>query len=314
MKDKLVTLIGGGGFAGRYIAQDLLNAGARVRIAERDPRDAWFIKPLGGLGQTQFVGADMLKPDTIARAIAGSDAVVNLVGAFKGNLDALHVEGPRRMAQAAAAHGVEALVHISAIGADPVAPSRYGRTKGEGEAAVREAFPAATVLRPSTLFGREDRFVNRFAGMIATATDVPLVHLLPVLRAKAKFQPLFVGDLAAAVTAALGAPDTYAGKTLELGGPDVMTMRGLIDWLAKTIERAPGIVEVPDFAGNLIATFGFLPGAPITRDQWLMLQHDAVAHGDDLRALGVTPTPLAAVTPGWLTRYRRNGRFARAAA
>ena len=308
IKDTLVTLIGGGGFLGRYVAQDLLKAGARVRIAQRDPRDAWFIKPLGGLGQTQFVGADITKPDSVARAIEGSDAVVNLVGAFKGDLDALHVQGPRRLAEAARAQGVGALFHVSAIGADPGSASRYARTKGEGEAAVRAAFPAATVVRPSIVFGREDAFVNRFAAMIASA---PIV---PVLRAPAKFQPLFVGDLAAAISAILRDPAGQAGRTIELGGPDVITMGALIRWIAQAIGRDPAIMELPDIAGATIASLGFLPGMPITRDQWLMLQHDNVAAGDALRALGVTPTPLEAVAPGWLTRYRRNGRFARAAA
>jgi len=315
LKDTLVTLIGGGGFVGRYVAQDLLKAGARVRIAQRDPRDAWFLKPLGGLGQTQFVAADMTRPETVARAITGSDAVINLVGAFSGDLQMLHVSGPAHVAAAAKAEGVKAFIHISAIGADPESPSRYGRTKGEGEVAVRAAFPDAIIVRPSTVFGREDRFVNRFAGMIATASDMPLVHLLPVLRAKAKFQPLFVGDLAAAITTALGDP-TQASNTFELGGPDQITMGNLIRWIARMVEREPDIVELPDIAGEAISLFGFLPGAPITRDQWLMLQKDAVASGTlpGLKDLGVTPTPLAAVAPAWLVRFRRHGRFARAAA
>ncbi|MDQ2878112.1 MAG: complex I NDUFA9 subunit family protein [Pseudomonadota bacterium] len=304
MKDKLVTLIGGGGFIGRYVARDLLAGGARVRIAQRDPRDAWFLKTQGGLGQTQFIAADVTKPDTIARALAGADAVVNLVGALSGDFVALQVEGPRTIARASAAAGVDTLVHISAIGADPASDSAYGRTKDQGEAAVRAAFPAATILRPSIVFGREDQFINRFAAMIASAPVVP------VLRARVLFQPVFVGDVAAAVTAALADPHA-AAQTFEIGGPDRIAMGALIHWIARTIGRDPAILELPDMVGALIARGGFLPGAPITLDQWRMLQHNNVVAGgaQGLGDLGVTATPLDAVAPGWLVRYRRHGRF-----
>ncbi|MES1975398.1 MAG: complex I NDUFA9 subunit family protein [Pseudomonadota bacterium] len=310
MKNRLVTLIGGGGFLGRYVAQELLAAGARVRIAQRDPREALFLKPLGGLGQTQFVAVDVRKPETVARAVAGVDAVVNLVGTLSGDFHGLQTVGARTVAQAAAAAGVGSLVHISAIGADPESPSAYARSKGEGEAAVRAAFPGATILRPSIVFGREDQFVNRFAGMIAS---MPVV---PVLRGSTKFQPVYVVDVAQAVVAALGG-DSARGKTLELGGPDILSMGALIRWIAGAIGRDPVIVELPDMIGGLIALGGFLPGAPITRDQWRMLQRDNVvaAGAEGLAAVGVTPTPLNAVAPGWLVRFRHNGRFgARAAA
>ena len=306
MKNKLVTLIGGGGFLGRYVAQDLLAAGARLRIAQRDPRAAYFIKPLGGLGQTQFLAADVRNPGTIARAVEGADAVVNLVGVLKGDFTAIQAEGAKTVAEAAARAGVGALVHVSAIGADAESPSAYGRTKAQGEAAVRAAFPGATIVRPSIMFGREDGFINRFAAMIAG--PLPAV---PVLRAAAKFQPVFVGDVAAAIGSALAHPDTAAGKTFELGGPDVITMGALIRWIARAIERDPTIVELPDLVGGLIALGGFLPGAPITRDQWRMLKRDnVVAPGaHTLADLGVAPTPLDTVAPGWLVRYRRHGRF-----
>jgi uncharacterized protein YbjT (DUF2867 family) len=303
MKDRLVTLIGGGGFLGRYVAQELLAAGARVRIAQRDPREALFLKPLGGLGQTQFVAVDIRKPETVARAVQGVDAVVNLVGTLTGNFQAVHVDGARTVAAATAAAGVRALVHISAIGADTESPSAYGRTKGEGEMAVRAAFPAATILRPSLLFGREDRFVNRFAAMVANAPVVP------VLRAGTRFQPVYVADVAQAAVVALGNADVQ-GRMFELGGPDIMSMGDLIRWIARAIGRDPMILELPDLIGGLIAMGGFLPGAPITRDQWRMLQKDnVVAVGEGLAALGIAPTPLDAVAPGWLVRYRRNGRF-----
>ncbi|MBV8237906.1 MAG: complex I NDUFA9 subunit family protein [Sphingomonas sp.] len=306
MKDRLVTLVGGGGFIGRYVAQALLAAGARVRVAQRDPRDAWFLKPLGGLGQTQFVAADVTRPDTIARAVSGADHVVNLVGSFAGDLGRVHVDGARAVAEAAAHSGAESLVHFSAIGADAESPSSYARTKAEGEAAVRAAFPKATILRPATVFGREDQFTNRFAAMIAR---LPVV---PVLRAETRFQPVFVGDVAAAVATALADPARFGGQVYELGGPDVLTMLGLHQWIARTIDRDPAFPALPDIAGQTIAMFGFLPGAPITADQWKLLQRDTVVApgAAGLAALGVTPTPLAAVAPDWLVRYRRAGRFA----
>jgi len=218
-------------------------------------------------------------------------------------VDAVMVAGARTVAEAAASAGVANLVHVSAIGADPESPAAYGRAKAGGEAAVRAAFPAATILRPSTVFGREDAFVNRFAAMVAR---FPVV---PVLRAGARFQPVYVTDVAQAVKAALGDP-AAAGQTLELGGPDVLTMGALIRWIAGAIGRDPGILELPDMVGGLIALGGFLPGAPITRDQWQMLQRDAVVTGiDGLARLGIAPTPMDAVAPAWLVRYRRNGRF-----
>ena len=304
MNGKLVTLIGGGGFLGRYVAQDLMKAGARLRIAQRDPRGALFLRTQGGLGQTQFATVDVTRPDSVARAVQGSDAVVNLVGLLKGDFHRVQAEGASNVAKAVARAGVGALVHVSAIGADVASPSAYGRSKGEGEAAVRAAFPRATILRPSIVFGREDQFVNRFAGMIAASPVVP------VIRSEAKFQPVYVSDVAEVTAAALSDSGRFGGETYELGGPDVMTMGELIRWIARAIGREPAIVEVPDVAAKLIASAGFLPGAPITKDQWKMLQSDNVVTGTDgLAAFGVTPTPLDAVAPGWLVRYRRQGRF-----
>jgi NADH dehydrogenase len=312
MKDKLVTLIGGGGFVGRYVAQALLKAGARVRVAERDPRRAWFLKPLGGLGQTQFVAADVRKPETVARAVQGADGVVNLVGTLVGDFDGINAAGAKNVAEACTAAGVAALVHVSAIGADAESEARYARTKGEGEAAVRAAFPGATIVRPSLVFGREDRFTNRFAEMIARASALPLFRVVPVLRAGVRFQPVFVGDVAAAIVKALGDPEKFGGKTVELGGPDTIAMGALLRWIAREIGRDPSFVELPDALGGMIASVGFLPGAPITKDQWMMLQRDAVvaADAEGFAALGIEPTPLAAIAPHYLVSYRRNGRFA----
>ncbi len=305
VNDRLVTVFGGGGFLGRYVVRALLERGARVRVAGRDPKNAWFLKTQGGLGQTQFVAADIRKPASVARALAGSDAAVNLVGILKGDFQAFHVDGARNVAEAAATARCDAFVHVSAIGADPASASRYGKSKGEGEAAVRAAFPAATILRPSVVFGREDGFVNRFAGLIAS---LPVV---PVIRGAAKFQPVYVGDVADAVVAALTDPLAHGGQTYELGGPQVMSMGTLNSWIATATGRTKRFVAMPDaIAGAMASLTGWLPGAPMTKDQWLMLQSDNVVTGTDgLAALGVAPTPLDAVADGWLVQYRRHGRF-----
>lgn len=302
----LVTLLGGGGFLGRYVAQEIMKTGARVRIAERDPSSAYIVKPSSSLGQTQFVAASITDPASLARAVQGADAVVNLVGVLKGDFTKLHVEGARNAAQAAAAAGARAFVHISAIGADPHSPSAYGRSKGQGEVAVREAFPGATILRPSILFGAEDGFVNRFASL---ASRLPV---LPVIRGPVRFQPAWVGDVARAVALAALDPETYAGRTFELGGPRAMSMAELNAWIAKAIGRTPHLLPVPDsVAGPMARLFGWLPGAPMTEDQWLMLQKDNVvsSSAEGFAAFDIAPKPLEAVAPSYLVRYRRQGRF-----
>lgn len=306
MKDRLVTLIGGGGFLGRYVAQELLAAGARVRVVERKPRDAWFLKTQGNLGQTQLVVGDITKPETLARALQGSDAVVNFVGILSGDFEKVHVQGARNVAEAADAAGASALVHISALGADANSPSAYGRSKAAGEQAVLAAFPGATIMRPSIVFGREDGFVNLFAGMIASAPR----GIVPVVRGEAKFQPVFVVDVAQAITAALADPAAHGGKIYTLGGPDVLSMTALLRWIAGAIGRKPWLIELPDSLSSVIAA---LPGTPITRDQLAMLHVDNVAPAgaEGLAALGVTPTPMATVAPSWLVRFRQAGRFSR---
>ena len=304
---QLITVLGGGGFVGRYVVQRLLARGARVRIAQRNPRAATFLKPLGGLGQTQFVAADVRDAASVARAVAGSDAVINLVGAF-GDMQAVQADGAGHVAAAAAAAGIGTLVHVSAIGADRDSLSAYGRSKGDGEAAVRAAFPGAAILRPSIVFGREDQFINRFAAMMRVSP------VIPVIAPATKFQPVYVGDVADAVVAAL-AP-TAAGRLYELGGPEVLTMAALLRWIAGATGRSPLFVDVPDFVASALASgLGWAPGAPITKDQWLMLQQDNVAAADaaGLAQLGIVPTSLAAVADGWLVQYRRLGRFAQPA-
>lgn len=298
----LITVFGGSGFIGRYVCEALLKAGARIRVAERDPRKAWFLQPLGGVGMVATTMANLSKPATIAPAIEGASAVVNLVGVFAGDLDSIHVDGPRHIAAAAKAQGA-ALVHVSAIGADPAAPSAYGRTKGQGEATVRAACPSATIIRPSIVFGPEDQFTNRFAALAG-------LPIMPVMAPKARFQPVFVRDLARAIAAAALDPKAHGGKTYELGGPDVMTMRGLTADIARLAHRHPLMIELPDAVASGISMFGFLPGAPITRDQWLMLGQDNVASGEGFKAFGIAPTPLDAVAHEWLGRFKSGGRFA----
>jgi len=304
--ERLITLFGGGGFIGRYAAQALFKAGARVRIAEREPRRAFFLKPLCGLGQIQFARVDLADRAAVAAAVQGADAVVNLVGILKGDFHKVHVEGARAIAEAAAAAEVPALVHISAIGADPEAPSVYGRSKGEGEAAVRAAFPAATVLRPSIAFGPEDDFVNRIARL------AQLLPVLPVIRPAWRLQPVHVADLGKAVAAAALDPLPHAGRTYELAGPQAMTMAELSAWICAATGRNRPLAPIPDPVARLIARLaGWLPGAPLTWDQWLMMERDNVASGPGFEAFGLRPAPLAAVAESWLVRYRRHGRFAR---
>jgi uncharacterized protein YbjT (DUF2867 family) len=305
----LVTIFGGSGFIGRYVCEALLKTGARIRVAERHPRRAWFLQPLGGVGQVSAISADLSRPETFARAVEGADAVINLVGIFKGNLELVHVHGAGKLAAAAKAAGSRSLVHVSAVGADPESPSVYGQTKGRGEQAVRTAFPAATIVRPSVVFGPEDNFTNRFASLAR-------FPILPVIAPKTRFQPVFVRDLGCAIAAASLDTRTHSGTTYELAGPEVLTMRQLNEEIAAMAGQSPELVDTPDFIANLMASLGFLPGAPLTRDQWTMLQKDNVASGKapGFKAFGITPTSLSSVAPEWLGRFRKGGRFAPIAA
>ena len=305
----LITIFGGGGFIGRYVCEELLKTGARLRVAVRDPRRAWFLQPLGSVGQASAIAADLTKPATVERAVEGADAVINLVGVFKGDLEAVHVQGAGKLAAAAKKAGAKALVHISAIGVDAESESTYSQTKARGEQAVRAAFPKATIIRPSTVFGPEDDFTNRFAAM----ADLPL---LPVIAPRSRFQPVYVRDLARAIADAALAPGVHGGKTYELAGPEAMSMRELNERIAKMAGCTPDLIEVPDFVAAGIAMFGFLPGAPLSRDQWLMLRKDNVPSGKlpGFKEFDITPTPLGAVAPESLGRFKKGGRFAPSAA
>lgn len=303
---KVVVLLGGSGLFGRHLAQELLSRGARLRIVSRHPERAFALKPLAALGQIQFVRADVTRPAGLADLLAGADGVVNLVGAFKGDLDALQGEGAGRIAAAAKAAGAGAFVHVSAIGADGESSVDYARTKAEGEAAVLAAFPRATILRPSILFAEDDAFVNLFAKLIAA------LPALPVFGPQARLQPVFVDDAAEAAALALSRPETFGGKTYEIAGPEVVTMLHLHQRIAKAQNRGRTFFELPDFVSGAIATAtGWAPGAPITADQWALLKAGSIAGGKlpGLKAFGIVPRPLGLFLDRWMVRYRKHGRF-----
>lgn len=306
--DRLVVIVGGSGFVGRYVVQELVRTGVRLRIVSRTPERAVFLKPLGALGQIQIVGGDVRNPGSIDAAFDKASAGINLVGILdeRGgqSFDAIQATGAGKVAKAAADANVEAFVHVSAIGADGAAAAGYARSKAVGETAVRAALPTATIVRPSVVFGAEDQFINRFA---ALAQRLPMI---PVIAGDTRFQPVFVVDLARAIVAALDDPARHGGMTYELGGPRIYSFREIIGWIVQEVRSTRPMVEVPQFVARLMARAGdFIPGAPMTSDQWLMLQSDNVAKGDGLAALGVDPTPLEAVAPGYLGRYRTGGRF-----
>ena len=302
--EQLVTVFGGAGFIGRYVCELLFKSGVRVRIASRDPRNDYFLQPLAQVGQFGFEKADITSPDSVRNAVKSATAVVNLCGVFGREMHKVHVDGARNVAEAAREAGAGALVHISAIGADTASPSAYGRTKGEGEEAIRKAFPDATIIRPSLVFGPEDELTNRFAAMAR-------LPFLPVIAGKRNFQPVYVRDLAKAIATAALEPGRFAGKTYEIGGPQVLSMVELHQAILAITGQDTEIVHTPDFVAGLIAKLGFLPGAPLTRDQWMMLQRDNVPTGKlpGLEAFGIDPTPLAAVAYEWLGRFNRGGRF-----
>ncbi|WP_197063446.1 complex I NDUFA9 subunit family protein [Novosphingobium malaysiense] len=303
---KIVTVLGGSGFVGRHLAQELLARGARLRVASRNPQKAFSIKPLGNLGQVQLARVDVTRPDSLAAVLAGSDAVVNLVGAFAGNLDALQGKGAGRIAAAAKAAGAAAFVHISALGTSTESGVDYSRTKAEGEQAVRAAFPAATIVRPSLMFGPDDKFVMMFGQLIAR------MPVMPVFAPDAKLQPVFVDDVAEAIGNALADPVAHGGKTYELAGPEVLSMLELNQRIAAAEGRSRHFAALPDTVSGVIATAtGWLPGAPITSDQFELLRAGSVASGTvpGITDLGVTPRPLGLFLDRWMTQFRKHGRF-----
>ena len=305
-RNGLVTVLGGGGFIGRYVCEQLFKTGVRVRVAERHPRRAYFLQPLAAVGQLDLVQADITHRDSVARTVEGASAVINLVGTLKGDFEALQAEGAGIVAEEAKKAGAGALVHVSAIGADPESQSRYGASKGHGEAKVRSALRTATLIRPSLVFGPEDQLTNRFATLMSR------LPVYPVIAPRTRFQPVYVRDLAKAIAAAALDPTAHAGKTYEIAGPEILTMRQLSEEIASIAGLSPSMIDMPDIVANGLSYLGFLPGAPLTRDQWLMLQTDNIAgkKSAGLSAFGIEPTPLAAAAPEWLARFREGGRFA----
>lgn len=301
LSGKVVTVLGGTGFFGCHLAQELLARGARLRLVSRHPQKAWRVRPLGNLGQMQSVPLDATRSDKLAETLAGSDAVVNLIGAFSGNLDALQGKGAGRFAAIARNAGVSSFVHVSAIGANPASPIAYARTKGEGEAAVLEAFPEATILRPSVLFGEDDNFVMMFGRLMG------MLPAVPVFGPGAKLQPLFVDDAAEAVGNALVTPEAR-GRTYEIAGPELLTMLELNQRIAAAQCRSRTFLELPDGISGAIAS---LPLAPISRDQWALLKAGNLADPamPGIRELGVAPRPLSLFLDRWMVRFRKNGRF-----
>lgn len=310
MKPSLVTIFGGSGFLGRHMIRRLAEQGLRIRVAVRRPNDALYLQPLGGVGQIQFLQANLRNPESVARAVDGADAVINLVGILhptgKQKFDSVHVEGARNVAQACAKAGTDRLVHLSAIGADAESVSEYAQSKAAGEEAVRDAFPGATILRPSIVFGPEDDFFNRFA------TYARIMPFLPLIGGgKTRFQPVFVGDVAqAAVVAAL--ESGFEGETYELGGPEIFSFREVYELILAETERSRLLVPVPFWVMRLNAWFlQLLPSPLLTVDQVRLLEQDnVVADGaKTLADFGVTPTPVEAVLPAYLGRFRKLGQF-----
>jgi uncharacterized protein YbjT (DUF2867 family) len=304
---KVATVFGGSGFIGRYVVKRLAQAGFLVRVATRRTDRALFLKPMGAVGQVVPLHAAITDEAAVARAIQGASVVVNLVGILaerrSGDFNRIHVDGAALVARLAAAAGVEHLVHLSAIGADPASPSAYGASKGRGEQAVRAAFPGVVILRPSIVFGPEDQFFNRFATM------AQLLPFMPVISGATKFQPVYVGDVADAVMAAIGHPGA-AGATYQLGGSQVMSFREILAYILEETAHARPMIAVPMCLARLQAFFlEKLPGRLLTRDQLVMLGRDNVCAPDapGLAELGIVPTPVDLVVPAYLRRFRPGG-------
>jgi NADH dehydrogenase len=304
----LVTVFGGGGFIGRHIVQRLAAAGHSIRIAGRDTERAARLCTMGGVGQITPVAASITDEASSARAVAGADIVINLVGILfesrAGDFQRIQAEGAGRVARLAAAAGAKQFLHLSAIGADAGSPSLYAQTKAAGEAAVLAAFPGAIILRPSVVFGAEDQFFNRFAGLAA------LLPFMPVVAGETRFQPVYVGDVADAAMAALADPSA-AGKVYELGGPRVMSMRQVLRYILDVTGRRRPMIALPEGFVRLQARLGeLLPTPPLTRDQLILLGKDNVVspNAQGFQALGIEPKAVEAIVPAYLARFRAGGQ------
>jgi NADH dehydrogenase len=321
--DRLATVFGGSGFVGRHVVRALAKAGWRVRVATRRPDLAFFLQPAGKVGQIHAVQANIRYPDSIAAAVREANAVVNLVGILSQSgaqtFDALQHHGAEAIAKAASAASAEFFVQMSAIGAGPEQVSLYAKSKAAGESAVTQAFPCATILRPSVIFGPEDTFFNRFATMTQMLPALPLIG-----GGKTKLQPVFVDDVAEAVVHSLNEP--ACGKIYELGGPEVATMREIMAYVLRVIGRKRLLAPLPFPVANLVGlscevaeklSLGLMPSSlMVTRDQVELLRHDnvvsagAIADGRTLSGLGITPCSYETIVPTYLYRFRKTGQFA----
>ncbi len=306
-----VTVIGGSGFIGRHVIRRLANGGAVIAAVARHASAAGFLRPMGDVGQIATINASLADEAALSAALAGSEAVVNAAGILYESgtqtFEEVHHLGPARLARLAQAAGARHFIHLSAIGADPQSPSAYARSKAAGEAAVLSAFPAAVILRPSLVFGPEDDFFNRFAAMARYLPALPLIG-----GGRTRFQPVYVGDVADAVIAALGRADA-AGRLFELGGPRRYTFKELLEILLHEVRRKRLLLNIPfGIAAAEAAILEKLPHPLLTRDQVKLLERDNVVSPErpGLQDLGIAPTALEVVLPTYMDRFRRGGRFA----
>ena len=312
--DKLVTVIGGSGFLGRHIVRALAKRGYRIRVACRRPDLAGHVQPLGTPGQIMPVQANVRYPASLAAACDGAYAVINLTGILYGagaqSFDAVHVFGAEASAKAAKVAKARVYIQVSAIGADAASASVYARSKAEGETLARAAFPGAIVIRPSIVFGPEDGFFNKFAALSRLSPALPLIG-----GGATKFQPVFVGDIAEAVARLVDAGEAD-GRTYELGGPEVLSFKQLMQFTLETIGRKRLLVPLPWAVAKIQGMIlGLLPKPPLTADQVKLLRTDNVVSEPALRekrtleGLGIMPRGIAGIVPGYLYRYRRAGQF-----
>jgi uncharacterized protein YbjT (DUF2867 family) len=311
---RLVTIFGGSGFLGRHIVRALAKDGWRIRVAVRRPNTALFLTPMGRVGQIQIVKADVRDDASVLMALRGADAAINLVGVLyqsgSARFEAIHVEGAARIARTASDLAIRRLLHVSALGIDRNQHSRYAQTKLSGEQRVREAFPTATIFRPSVMFGPEDDFFNRFAWLARLSPVLPLIG-----GGKTLFQPVFAGDVARAAAIALNDPST-AGKTYELGGPEVMSLKEVMQLVLRETRRRRILVRVPFALARIKAVvLGMLPKPLLTLDQVRLLETDnTVSQGAaTFQDLGIRPEAADAILPAYLWRFRKHGEFEPAA-
>ena len=310
---QLVTVFGGSGFVGKQVVRSLARLGWRIRVAVRHPVNAYDLKPNGDVGQIQVVRCDVRREADLTAALHGADACVNLVGIRHQTMglsfDAVHRAAATKMAEICAARGIRNFVQVSALGADLKAPSRYSATKAKGEEGVRKAIPQAVIVRPSLVFGPQDSFITDLANQVKAFPFMPAIG-----GGATKFQPVYVGDVAAAIARVLGNEAAY-GQTYELGGPEVYSFGQLIRYVGREVMVQRPLIYMPTLGarviglfGDIAAGFGFAP--LLTTDQVLMLKRDYVAHGKGLKDLGIAPTALESIAPGYLWRFRANGQFA----